>query len=115
MVALLVSNSLFIQSHKGEYKVNFTSGGMDQLNDNIMENAVYIVDTKICDLYANNITVIKKDIGTSPTEIVWDVVETNKDLLFKKHSQVAVLYVSNYVKTARANSITIFDRKDFWA
>ena len=68
---------------------------------------------KICDLYANNITVSKKDIGTSLTEIIWDVVEANKDFLFKKHSQIAVLYVARYVNTARANSITIFDCKDF--
>ena len=45
--------------------------------------------------------------------LIWDFVETNKGVLFKKHNQVAVLYVSKYVKTARANSITIFDRKDF--
>ena len=68
---------------------------------------------KLCDLYANNITVIKKDIGDSPTEIIWDLVETYKDLLFKKHNQIAILYVSKYVSTARANSITILDRKDF--
>ncbi len=84
----------------------------------VPEGEVFLVTNnsillKICDLYANNISVIKKDIGMSPAEIIWDVVETNKDLLFKKHSQIAVLYVSKYVNTARANSITIFDRKDF--
>ncbi len=70
---------------------------------------------KLCDLYANNITVIQEDIGSSPSEIIWDLVETNKGLLFKKHNQIAILYVSKYVSTARANSITIFDRKDFGA
>ncbi len=68
---------------------------------------------KLCDLYANNITIIQEEIGNSPSEIIWDLVEANKGLLFKKHNQIAVLYVSKYVKTARANSITIFDQKDF--
>jgi pyruvate kinase len=86
----------------------------------VPEGEVFLVTNnlnllKLCDLYANNITVIHKDIGISPTEIIWDLVETNKDLLFKKHNQIAVLYVSKYVNTARANSITIFDRKDFLA
>ena len=68
---------------------------------------------KICDLYANDITVIKEAIGIAPTEMLWDLVEANKEILFKKYDQAAVLYVSKYVNTARANSITIFDRKDF--
>ena len=42
------------------------------------------------------------------------MAETNNDLLFKKHNQIAVLYLSEYVHIARANSITILDRKDFW-
>ena len=45
--------------------------------------------------------------------MLWDLVENNKDILFKEYDQVAVLNVSKYVNTARANSITIFDRKDF--
>ena len=102
--------------------VLFTKSGyaLFEYFSTVPEGEVFLVTNnsillKICDLYANNITVIKKDIGTSPAEIIWDVVETNKDFIFKKHSQIAVLYVSKYVNTARANSITIFDRKDFRA
>ena len=45
----------------------------------VPEGEVFLVSNnskllKICDLFANNITVIKKDIGTSTTEIIWDVV-----------------------------------------
>mgnify|MGYP001264340354 CR=1 FL=1 len=68
---------------------------------------------KVCDLYANEITVIQENIGSAPTEMLWDLVENNKDILFKEYDQVAVLNVSKYVNTARANSITIFDQKDF--
>jgi len=85
----------------------------------VPEGEVFLVTNnlrllKVCELYANNITVIKEDIGTSPTEIIWDLVETNKDLLFKKHNQIAIIYVSKYISTARANSISIFDRTDFY-
>ena len=68
---------------------------------------------KICDLYANDITVIREAIGKAPAEMLWDLVEANKEMLFQKYDQAAMLYVSKYVNTARANSITIFDRKDF--
>ena len=102
--------------------VLFTKSGyaLFEYFSTVPEGEVFLVTNnsillKICDLYANNITVIKQDIGTYPSEIIWDVVETNKYLLFKKHSQIAVVYVSKYVNTARANSITIFDRKDFRA
>ena len=84
----------------------------------VPEGEVFLVTNnlhllKLCDLYANNINIIHEDIGTAPTEIIWSLVETNKDLLFKKHNQIAILYVSKYVNTARANSITILDQKDF--
>ncbi len=84
----------------------------------VPEGEVFLVTNnpkllKICYLYANNIHVIQSEIGPFPSEMIWDFVETNKGVLFKKHNQVAILYVSKYVNTARANSITIFDRKDF--
>jgi len=84
----------------------------------VPEGEVFLVTNnlsllKLCDLYANDITIIQEEIGNSPTEMIWDLVETNKSLLFKKNNQIAVLYVSKYISTARANSITIFDRADF--
>ena len=39
-----VSSQITIKSHKGEYSANFIRGGMDQLNTNPIENAIYIVD-----------------------------------------------------------------------
>lgn len=68
---------------------------------------------KICNLYSNKITIIEKDITNTPSEILWELIEANKKKFFKEYSQIAAVYVSKYVTTARANSITIFDRRDF--
>ena len=67
---------------------------------------------KICGLYANKITIIQQEIGETPTEILWQLIEKNKDNFFEKYDQLAAVYVSKYVNTARANSFTIFDRSD---
>ena len=79
--------------------------------------AVLITDNpkllKISNLFANKITKVQRSIGETPLEILWDVVEQNKDSLFKQSNQIAAVYVSNYVTSARANSITIFDKSDF--
>jgi 3-dehydroquinate synthase len=55
MVALLVSKKIVIQSHKGEYTARFIRGGIDQLNINLIEAAVYIIDSNICKLYADRL------------------------------------------------------------
>ena len=48
-----------------------------------------------------------------PIEVIWQVIEQNKKLLFANSDQLLGIYVSKYVRTARANSITIFDKADF--
>ena len=69
---------------------------------------------KICCLFANKITVIpKKLIGDAPLELLWNIIECNKEKLFVQSDQLAAVYVSKYVSTARANCITIFDKSDF--
>ena len=68
---------------------------------------------KICSLYANKINIILKDFGDAPSEVLWNTIEDNRDQLFEENEQIAAVYVSKYVHTARANSITIFDRSDF--
>ena len=55
MVDLLVSKKIVIESYNGQYIASFIRGGMDQLNDNLIENAVYILDSNICKLYENRI------------------------------------------------------------
>lgn len=56
---------------------------------------------------------IKTDIGNTPSEILWDLIETQQGELVSTYKQLVVSYVSKYVNTARANTITIYDRRDF--
>ncbi len=69
--------------------------------------------SKICNLYANRIELIHIDLGNVPSETLWDLIKDNSDWLFEQSEQIAVVYVAKYVNTARANSLTIFDRSDF--
>jgi len=66
-----MSEEIIIQSHKGEYKVSFNRGEMDQLNSNPIENAIYIVDKNIARLYQkrlNNILNCKRVLQIEATE-----------------------------------------------
>ena len=71
-----VSNKITIQSHKGEYIASFIYGGMDQLNNNPVENAVYIIDQNIVKLYKNRL----KNILSSQRVIKIEATEENKSL-----------------------------------
>ena len=51
--------------------------------------------------------------GNVPIEIIWDVVERNKENSLAVSDQIVAIYVSKYVKSSRANCITIFDKNDF--
>ena len=69
---------------------------------------------KIAELFANKITIIPAKVsGNVPIEIIWEVIELNKETLFASCNQIAAVYVSKYVKSPRANCITIFDKVDF--
>jgi len=68
----------------------------------------------VAKLFANEITIIFKDITENiPIEILWKVIEQNKNILFNKSNKIVAIYVSKYVKSPRANCITIFDKNDF--
>lgn len=70
---------------------------------------------KIAQIFANKITIIPTKVsGNVPIEIIWEVIDRNKENLFETHDQIAAVYVSKYVKSPRANCITIFDRHDFF-
>jgi len=72
-----VSNKVItIQSHKGEYAASFMSGGMDQLNNAPIENAVYIIDQNIAQLYQNRLG----NILSSQRVIKIEATEENKSL-----------------------------------
>ena len=69
---------------------------------------------KLTMLYRNSIQVIKRKIGNNtPIDTVWKVIEENKLELFRHFDQVVAIFVSRYVNTPRANSLTIFDKVDF--
>ena len=76
MVVLVVSKEIVIQSHKGEYKARFFQGAIDQLNENLVPNAVYIIDRNICKLYSKRIN----KVLSSQRVIVIDASEENKSL-----------------------------------
>jgi len=76
MVDLVVSKKIVIESHKGKYSACFIRGGMDHLNKNPIENAIYIIDSKICKLYANRIEMIL----SSQRVVKIEASEINKSL-----------------------------------
>ena len=76
MVVFHVSKKIIVQSHKGQYITSFTRGGINHLNNNLVENAVYIIDKNICKLYAEQIV----KILSSQRVIKIDAIEENKSL-----------------------------------
>lgn len=69
---------------------------------------------KTCRLMANDVRIIESAVSkNTPIETIWDVLSKNVDVLFKESDRVVCIYVSKYVKSARANCVTIFDRLDF--
>jgi len=76
MVALLVSNSIQIKSHKGNYEVNFIKGSIDELQFNPIKNAIYVVDQNIAQIYSNRIS----SILNSEKVLIIDATEENKSL-----------------------------------
>lgn len=72
-----VSNKdITIQSHKGRYSVSFMSGGMDQLNNAPVENAIYIIDQNIAQFYKDRLA----NILSSQRVIRIKAKEENKSL-----------------------------------
>ena len=76
MVVLRVSDEIKILSHKGEYVVNFVRGGIDQLNQQPIENAIYIVDQNIAQIYDNRLG----NILNSEKVLIIEATEENKSL-----------------------------------
>lgn len=69
---------------------------------------------QIIKLYRQNINVIMKDFENIPSsQILNSVVSENHKELFKFSDQLLGIYVSNYLKIARANTLSIFDKTDY--
>ena len=52
-------------------------------------------------------------INEKPFEVVRSVLRDNKTSLFADHDKVLTIHVSEYVKSSRANCITVFHKEDF--
>jgi len=76
MVASLVSNKININSHKGEYAVNFIKGNISQLNSELSDNNFYIVDANVAFIYASQLN----SILNSKRVLLIDATEENKSL-----------------------------------
>lgn len=76
MEALLVSEQITIQSHKGEYTASFIRSAMDQLNASPVENAIYIIDQNIAQLYESRLS----NILSSQKVLKIVATEENKSL-----------------------------------
>lgn len=61
MVVFLVSNEIKIKSHNGIYTASFKQGGMDELNKNVNNEAIYIIDKNIAELYKGQLENILKN------------------------------------------------------
>lgn len=69
---------------------------------------------KLANLYRNNITVIEAEIPQGDTvSLINKVLTENAVEIFSESDQVIAVYVSQYLKKPRANTISVFDRVDF--
>ena len=50
-----MSKTIKSKSHKGEYTADFIQGGMDELNNNPIKDAIYIVDKKVAKLFSERL------------------------------------------------------------
>ena len=71
-----MSEQITIQSHKGEYTASFVRGAMDQLNASPIENAIYIIDQNIAQLYESRLS----NILSSQKVLKIVATEENKSL-----------------------------------
>jgi 3-dehydroquinate synthase len=70
------SNIITIQSHKGEYSANFIRGGMDNLNQNPIDDAIYIIDKHVTHLYSDCLN----NILNTDRVLIIEATEKNKSL-----------------------------------
>ncbi|MDC1425037.1 iron-containing alcohol dehydrogenase [Oceanospirillaceae bacterium] len=71
-----MSNYINIKSHKGEYTANFIQAGMDALNNDPIENAIYIIDKNVAELYKSRLN----NIVNSERVLLIEATERNKSL-----------------------------------
>ena len=55
MEGLLVSRDIIIQSHKGEYEVNFVHGWIKDLNARDIKDSIFLIDSNIAEIYKQDL------------------------------------------------------------
>ena len=70
---------------------------------------------KLVQLYRSDIKILEPDNSESdtPSDIVWNTINKNQEIVFDASDSVAAISVSKYVRHSRANSITIYTKIDF--
>lgn len=71
-----ISEPMTIQSHMGPYTASFDMDAFDKLNANIPENAHFIIDGHVAELYADTIP----NVLDTPSVMRIEATETNKSL-----------------------------------
>jgi 3-dehydroquinate synthase len=76
MEALPVSKDIDIKSHKGNYQVYFNEFAIEDLNNNIPDNAHFIVDKNVAKIYKDKIN----NVLNSKSLLIIEAIEANKSL-----------------------------------
>jgi len=71
-----VSEHITIHSHKGDYSADFIQAGMDTLNNNLIDNAIYIIDINVAELYKSRLN----NVLNSGRVLLIKATEKNKSL-----------------------------------
>lgn len=71
-----MSKQISIKSHKGEYFVDFVQGGIEQLNEKPDNEAIYIVDKNVSEIYSSKLN----NILESQRVLIIEATENNKSL-----------------------------------
>ena len=71
-----ISDLMVIQSHTGPYTATFDMAAFDKLNASVPDNAHFIVDGHVADLYSEKIA----NVLAAPSVLLLEATETNKSL-----------------------------------
>ena len=76
MEDFLVSDQIFIDSHKGGYSVAFNKKGFEELNEKPLNDAIYIVDKNVAQIYGSSL----ENILDKERCLIIEALEENKSL-----------------------------------
>ena len=111
-VSELKDTSVLLMSKSGYALFSYMAIGCDRAVTIVTNNPRI---SEVAKLFSGKVTVINANLDdTVPIETIWEVIRNNKTSLFCDFDQLVAIYVSKYVNGARANSITVFHKSDFF-